>query len=87
MLLFLLLATFRFFFFAHPPILGTIHGRRDLKDCVRADRPGTAFGIPCFHAEFPVVSGAESSEEHNLPGNLWNPRGECSKEHGLTFRD
>ena len=48
---------------------------------VYTDRPGTAFDIPCFHAEFPVVRGAKSSKEHSLPGNPWNPRGECSKEH------
>ena len=47
-----------------------------------ADRPGTAFGIPCFHAKFPVVRGAVSSREHSLPGNPWNPRGECSTARG-----
>ena len=48
---------------------------------VSVDRTGTAFGIPCFHAEFPIVRAAESSKEHSLPGNT---REECSKEHGLS---
>ena len=38
------------------------------------NRPGAAFGIPCSHAGFPVVHGAESSKEHSLPQNPWNPR-------------
>ena len=50
------------------------------------DRPGTAFGIPCFHAEFPVFRGAESSKEHSLPGNPWNSRGKCTKQHAQCCR-
>ena len=50
---------------------------------VCAGRPGTAFGIPCFHTEFPVVRGAKCSKEHSIPRNPWNPCRECSKEHGV----
>ena len=32
------------------------------------NRPGTAFGITCFHAEFPVVRGEESGKEHSSRG-------------------
>ena len=84
MLPFLLLPPPISFLFIHSPIPRTIHVRRHLAE-VSADRPGTAFGIPCFHTEFPVVRGAESSKEHRLPGNPWDPRGECSREHGLNL--
>ena len=36
-------------------------------------------GIPCFHSEFPVVRGAESSKERSHPGNSWNPRVEWAQ--------
>ena len=52
---------------------------------VCADQLGPAFVIPCLHAKFPVVRGAESSKEHNLMGNPWNSHGKCSKEHGLEL--
>ena len=50
-----------------------------------ADRPGTALGIPCFHAEFPIVRGAENDREDSLLGNTLNPQGEYSKSHNLRL--
>ena len=50
------------------------------------DRPGPAFGISCFHSEIPTVRRAESSKDHSLSRNAWNPRGESSKEHTFSLR-
>ena len=47
---------------------------------VCSNRTVTAFGIPCFHAEFHVVRGAERNKEHSVPGNPWNPVGNVTKK-------
>ena len=74
---------FSAYFFTHPSS-GLSRGIAILPS-VCADRPGSAVGIPCFRAEFPVVRGAGSSEEHSLPWNFWNSCGKCSKECGLNI--
>ena len=46
---------------------------------VSADRPGTAFEIPCFYAEFRVVRVAESSKEYSFWGIPGIPIGNVTK--------
>ena len=75
--------SFRFFLFIYSPFPRTVHGHRRLAKCVCGDRPGTAFGIPCFHAKFPVICGAESSKEHSLLGIPGIPAENVAKNTAL----
>ena len=76
----LLSSPFRFFYLFTHPRSGLSVGAA-IRTSVCGYRLGTALGIPCFHAEFPVVRGAEGSKEHNLPapGYPWNPRGKLAE--------
>ena len=44
---------------------------------------GTAFGLPCFHAESQVVRGAESSKEHASRGIPGVPVGNAAMNTAL----
>ena len=59
--------SFLFSYLSTYPSLDFPWAPRSCRVC--ANPPETAFGIPCFHAEFPVVRGVESSKEHSHPGN------------------
>ena len=48
---------------------------------VNVDRPGTACGI---HEEFPSSAEGKIAKNAAARKNIWNPRGEYSKERGQT---